>query len=380
MNDLLCTSGTSALKNESIVSHIRDQIIQGELPPGIQLPTRNEMERKYQVSRDTVQRALDRLAKEEFVYTNGRRGTYVSLHPPHLCHYALVFEGHPGGTTQKWSEFEETLNSAAGQRIKSPQQRLSVYYNIGNPITSPDYQRLQQEVVDNRLAGLIFAFDPKMLRETVLMQDPRVARVAIVAETLDIPTVSFNMFSFIDRSLDLITSRGCRRVALVSHQVSSSKDNQYFAAGAAARGLKHHRYWTQTTNVKTAESADECVHLLMHGGQAERPDALIIDNDNLALPAIRGLLAAGVRIPEDVEVVAHANYPLCSQLPVPVTRLGFDTHQILDGCFESMTAFQQNRPVPSCITVGTMFESEMKQTQTSATERQQSSLHEFPRS
>jgi DNA-binding LacI/PurR family transcriptional regulator len=358
MLDFIKPNGISAFKNESIVSHIRHQIIEGELSPGVQLPTRNELERRYQVSRDTVQRALDRLAEEEFVYTNGRRGTYVSQYPPHLCHYALVFESHPGKHGGAWSEFEETLKYAAGQRPQTPGQRLSAYYDIGKTTQSADYRRLEQEVADHRLAGLIFTFDPARLRGTVLMEDPRVARVVIWSEPLEMPRVTFNMSSFLDRALDFLISRGRRRVALISHEQSSSRDNQYFAAGVAARGLIHHRCWTQTANVKTAESADECAHLLMHSGWAERPDALIIDNDNLAAPAIRGLLAAGVRVPEDVEVVAHANYPLRTRLPVPVTRLGFDTRQILEACFDSIAARQESRPFPGCVTIGTKFESE----------------------
>src|SRR4051812_28428381 len=111
MLNLLKSNGESSFKNQSIVSHIRQQIVEGELAPGVQLPTRNELERGYGVSRDTVQRALDQLVEEEFVYTNGRRGTYVSAHPPHLSHYALIFESHPGAAN--WSQFEETLLYAA---------------------------------------------------------------------------------------------------------------------------------------------------------------------------------------------------------------------------------------------------------------------------
>jgi DNA-binding LacI/PurR family transcriptional regulator len=360
MIETLKPTGEPSFKKESIVSHIRHQIVEGELPPGVQLPTRNELERRYQVSRDTVQRALDRLAEEEFVYTNGRRGTYVSKYPPHLSHYALIFQSHPGIGVDNWSQFEEALYHEAISRPSSPERRLSAYLDVANTINSTDYQRLEREVTNQRLAGLIFAFEPEALRNTPLLQDPRVARVAIFGEPLRMPTVSFSMFSFIDRALDFVASRGRRRVALISHEHSGSRDNRYFAAGVEARGLTMKRYWMQTANVRSAESADECVHLLMHPGQDERPDALIIDNDNLAEHALRGLVAAGVRVPEDVEVVAHANFPLHENLPMPVTRLGFDIRQILDACFDSMEAQRLHQPVLPCITLGSMFESETK--------------------
>jgi DNA-binding LacI/PurR family transcriptional regulator len=357
MVELLRANGESTFKKESIVSHIRHQIVEGELSPGVQLPTRNELERRYQVSRDTVQRALDRLAEEEFVYTNGRRGTYVSKHPPHLSHYALVFESHPGHH-DKWTQFESTLFDVALQRPESPEQKLAIYHDVGQAVNCEAYQQLEEEVANHRLAGLIFAFNPIEFQHTPLMQDPRVARVSIFEAQLSIPTVSFSMFSFIDRALDFVVARGRRRIALISHQHSGHEDNLYFAAGVQGRGLQHRPYWMQTANVRTAQSAKECAHLLMHPNQFERPDALIIDNDNLVEPAIRGLFAAGVRVPDDVEVVAHANFPVTDKPAVPITRLGFDMRQIMNACFESMLLQQQNRPVPPCITVGTMFDSE----------------------
>jgi hypothetical protein len=354
------TSGESSFKNQFIISDIRQQIVGGELTPGSQLATRNELEQYYQVSRDTVQRALDQLVEEDFVYTNGRRGTYVSPHPPHLSNYALIFESQPGGSPEIWSQFEETLLYAATHRPPSPEQHITVYHDVKGTRNSPDYEQLERDVLNHRLAGLIFTFDPVSFRGTPLMQVPGVTRVAIVSEPLEMPTVNFSMFSFIDRALDFIVAKGRRRVAVVSHMHSSFKDNRHLADGIAARGLVYRRYWMQTANVKTADSADECVHLLMHPGQNERPDAVIIDNDNLLEPAIRGLLAAGVKVPEDIEVVTHANFPLpgASPLAVPVTRLGFDMRRVLDACFDSMNAHRLNLPTTST-TIGALFQSEI---------------------
>lgn len=366
MQELLKRDNQPLLKKESIVSDLRLQIVGGELSPGVQLPTRYELERTYGVSRDTVQRALDRLLEEEFVFTNGRRGTYVSKYPPHLSRYALVFATHPeegvsADGMNSWSRFEEALYQQALQFPPTPMWRLSMYHGVGSTINGEDYRRLEQEVINHRLAGLIFAFDPVSLRNTPLMQDDRVARVAIVTSPTSVPEVTVSMFSFIDRALDFLAARGRRRVAVLSHRESSFPDNVYLASGVAARRMMMKRYWMQTANVRTAASADECVHLLMHPNQTERPDALIIDNDNLVEHAMRGLLAAGVRVPEDVEVVAHANFPLqTNTLPVPLTRLGFDIRQIFNACFESMSAQQQGKPVPSCLTVGAVFDTEVE--------------------
>lgn len=69
-------------------------------------------------------------------------------------------------------------------------------------------------------------------------------------------------------------------------------------------------------------------------------------------------MAAGIRVPQDVEVVAHANFPLKrNALPVPVMH--FDIRQIFKACFENMTAQQRHEPVPFYSTVNAIFDSEV---------------------
>ena len=66
------------------------------------------------------------------------------------------------------------------------------------------------------------------------------------------------------------------------------------------------------------------VHLAFVVQQPERPDGLIVTDDNLLTSASEGLLAAGVRVPEEVSVVALTNFPNLVPSAVPVTRIGFD--------------------------------------------------------
>jgi DNA-binding LacI/PurR family transcriptional regulator len=62
----------------------------------------------------------------------------------------------------------------------------------------------------------------------------------------------------------------------------------------------------------------------------DRPDALLIMDDTLVEAAGEGLLAAGVRSPQDVTVIAHCNFPYFPKSPVPLSFLGFDSRKILE--------------------------------------------------
>ena len=53
-------------------------------------------------------------------------------------------------------------------------------------------------------------------------------------------------------------------------------------------------------------------------------------DDNLVPDATAGLVAADVRVPYDIEVVAHANLPHSTPSAVPARRIGFNVRQLYD--------------------------------------------------
>lgn len=55
--------------------------------------------------------------------------------------------------------------------------------------------------------------------------------------------------------------------------------------------------------------------------RAVRPEALIVLDDNLCLPALSGIVDAGFSIPDDFEILTHSNFPWQEEFPVPVTRV-----------------------------------------------------------
>ena len=62
---------------QRIAAELRDTISSGQLPPGGQLPTEQELGERYQVSRNTVRLALGLLANEGIITSTPGRGTFV---------------------------------------------------------------------------------------------------------------------------------------------------------------------------------------------------------------------------------------------------------------------------------------------------------------
>lgn len=360
MTTLETKAGRPAESRKRIVQSLRARIVDGHLKPGSRLPTRVELERHFGASPLTVQRALDKLGEDGFVRVNGRRGTFVADRPPHLSRYGVVYM-QPVSDSRYSQRFFEALRSEVERADDSEEYTLPQFFDVNGHEDSEDYQRLLREVLANRVAGLIFTGQPYLLMNTPLLSEPDIPRVAIMDPDprYACPVISTDTAGFLIRALDYFRSRGRTRVAFIN-QSGSPCASPVVLKALRERCLTTRDYWCQNIHLLDVEAARNCAHLLMHEGQRERPDALIINDDNLVEPATRGLLAAGISVPDDIEIVAHCNFPYPTPALVPATRLGYDTRQIVAACIQSIDSQRRGeKNIPEVTTISAIFESEL---------------------
>jgi len=345
---LIQHAGEDPSKQRELISHLRREIIEGRLAPGNQLPTRREIERKFGITNATIQRAVDRLIRDGFVVAERPRGTFVAENPPHLCNYAMVFEDD--ATRIGWSRFYSTLRDQASLVVQQrPGRQLSMFYNVDGHEDREDYRVLLNDLRRQRIAGLIFARHPFRLGGTPLMEEfPNVPRVAIASESrTQFAGVYPDLPSFYSRAADHLIAQGKRRPAIV---LASTVEPSYLSEMLSTLTMKgfdfapSHLQGIDADNPRWAANA---VNLLMQMDPKQRPDSLIIADDNLVESASAGLLASGARVPGDVEVVAHCNFPAPPPAIVPVKRLGFDVRMLLGACFDIIDARRRGDDAPA---------------------------------
>lgn len=74
---------------KQIVKDISDKIISGELKPGSQLPSENELMDIYNASKSTIEKSMMILAHEGYILTIPRKGNYITK--PTLDHFSLYY-------------------------------------------------------------------------------------------------------------------------------------------------------------------------------------------------------------------------------------------------------------------------------------------------
>lgn len=71
------TEGKSKFQYYKVYQLIKEKIEQGAVSPGEKLPTEKELQEQFQVSRDTVRKALGKLEMEGFINRRSALGTFV---------------------------------------------------------------------------------------------------------------------------------------------------------------------------------------------------------------------------------------------------------------------------------------------------------------
>ncbi|HEY3322148.1 MAG TPA: GntR family transcriptional regulator [Planctomycetota bacterium] len=347
------------VKCEDLSTLLRNQIAAGKFGPGKRMPTRREMCDRYRASLVTVQRALEALESEGFVYADGRNGTFVSALPPHLCQYAIIFQYFPS-QEDRWVRYWTALSNEAARLQKNSSRRFILFHGLDKGAQSEEYPRLEAAVRRHSLAGLIFPTSAYRLAGTPVLDLPNLPRVAVHdRKEFGIPVVTLDGQALVRRALDHFAAKGRRRVAAIMAPGHAPQLVNFFQQEAARRGMIHKPYWMQSVAQYAAEWARNTVHLLLQGNPNERPNALLIADDNLVEYATAGIVAAGLRAPDDVEVVGHCNFPWPTPSVLPIRRLGYDVRELLALCLDALDKQRAGARVPDSIPVLPRFEDEL---------------------
>jgi LacI family transcriptional regulator, repressor for deo operon, udp, cdd, tsx, nupC, and nupG len=128
-------------------------------------------------------------------------------------------------------------------------------------------------------------------------------------------------------AVEHLFDQGRRRVAAVGlsdRPPAAAPRLQGYLAAHAARGLVPLppvpvQDWTHASGARAVAEV-----LRLRDGASQRPDALFAFNDALALGALRALLQAGVRVPDDVAGVGIDDLSEAAHATPPLTSVGTD--------------------------------------------------------
>ncbi|HOX38688.1 MAG TPA: substrate-binding domain-containing protein [Candidatus Brocadiia bacterium] len=168
---------------------------------------------------------------------------------------------------------------------------------------------------------------------------------------------------FLRRALEHLAKKKRHRVAMLTVSGAAVSRIDEFRCCARALGLETDPMWIHGVDPWHARWTANVLRLLFRRENPMIPDALIIDDDNLVDHACCGLVAAGVRVPADVEVVSHWNYPIEPPGRIPFIRLGYDSGAALLNCIGLIDKQNRGEETRDSIMLDAVFEWELEETQ-----------------
>ncbi len=347
--------------SQQIIPILRNEI-RTQFKPGDRLCTIAEFARRFEVSFHSVRESLSVLEQEGLIERHAGRGTFVR-------------DGLAGRHVAVWVELDLTdpctpyyyrrVTQRCVELLRAAGYATCLYTGHASQ-TEPRPPEITSTEFSNALgrhdlAGVIaFAAPehrfPQWLGQLRSDGVPVVSGGGILEKEVD-AVVAPDPFQMVRAGVEHLLAHSRRRIAIMSwrsrweppgRRAEESVDD--FRRAMADAALPINPRWIRDDLPPAAPGAgwEEFREIWMAGGDhGEKPNGLLICDDNLFLGAAMAVLQLGLRVPEDLLVVSHYNKGSGVKSPFPVARLVFDPDELARVRVETLLKLMRKEPLES---------------------------------
>ena len=325
-------------KYQVLIHYIQNQIAEGKLSPGDKLPSENELVEQFQISRQTVRKALSVLEEEGAVRRIKGSGTYLNYARRENLegrnHIALI-------TTYVDSYiFPKTIQGIENALFESGYS-LQIFFT--NNTLEREKSILQDILNRDDVAGIIVEGTKSGLpnpniplyRQLMERKVPFLFINTFYPE-LDVPHVSLNDVAAARKAVNYLIEKGHHDIGAILKLDDGQGRQRYLGYLLAMEEAGYPVTDSRMVWIDTDESKQlaYCTDKILN--RVEACSALFCYNDQIAFQLIRMLAARGIRVPEDVSVISmddsdlalHSEVSITS-LPHPKEKLGAKAVEVL---------------------------------------------------
>lgn len=304
------------LKYAEVKEHIFSQIRRGRYKPGDLIPSERKLAKEFNVNRATASRALKELEVDGLVERKQGFGTFVSERSSQLASASLT---HNIGLVIY--DLAYLSMPYMSQVLKGINQVLHTYgYNLilyGMTGTEESKILPLEEIVKRpQVDGLLIDAGPNTIKFLYEEGFPFVQFGSNTSQLLgyDYSSVLIDSDSVIRKAVKHLFNRGRRRIAFLRGTVGLSpveRTIDAFLDISRGLGMTDNYKWVEVGGYGEESGRNMVKKLFI---SEPYPDAIVANEDMIAMGAIEELKHLGFRIPEDVAVVGSGDYYLNSNL------------------------------------------------------------------
>lgn len=331
-------------KYDIVKKGLRDDILAGKYAIGDKLPTEANLTAQYGVSRYTVRRATSDLEQEHFLYRIQGGGMYVD--DWHKKPAALTENKVIGVITTHLADYIFPQIISGIDRVISDEGYSLLISNTHNT-----YERERQslmQMIASGVTGLIIEPTMSALPNANKdlydqLKELKIPTIFINSfyEHFDFPYLTVNDLIAEETLVEHLIAQGHKRILgvfKVDDMQGANRMQGFYKAYQQKPDIALY------SNIIMYQSDDEANNrnilnkIEAHLEGPQRPTALAIYNDALAIQAIDLVKSLGLRVPEDVAIVGFDDYGMASYVTPSLTtarhpqdKMGRDAaHMLLD--------------------------------------------------
>lgn len=312
------------MKRQQLVETLKDRIISGDLSQNGRLPTYEELNKQFDASRATFHYVLDQLKRDGFIMSVERQGTFIAEHLPCRNRYAIVFESDEHDNVF-WTKLADEARQM-GRRDK--QCQFEIFHN--DDVNHEEAQRLLDKLSRRMFAGVFFVHRlNRSLPQRVFRDYPDLPITALSDEySKNVHRIKFAVETCVEKVVSCAKQQGARKIGSISR--GEQEGSKHLQATAERYGLECRPEWILFSPEKYLAGVKNLVRLLFTLPPHQRPDTLYITDDNL-LPLIEAaLIEIGIKVPDELKLICHFNFPDKTRTVLPVKKIGYDVRDILN--------------------------------------------------
>ena len=338
-------------KSQQVEGHFRKSILKGVLAPGQKLPPEREILQRFRVSRTTVRDALNALASDGLVRRKQGHGTFVSDQARQGI-VATVFNtmmlSSPVGF------YFRRLLDEAKKHIQRAGYRPFLAAAYGETPMSDDVT-LSTSLLDGRITGQVLGVLSMAALDEI---EDRLADAGIAAVSVRGTPVEPSQYSVIldnvrriELAVELLRSRGHDDFAVMYSQAGprpTVPENDYtfqvIDSTLRACGVE-----PSDGRVIGVPWSGDCAHAYdvfkQWWARPDRPRAIFFYEDAVCDVATRAILELGIKVPQELAIVTHANVGRTFHFPVSLTRVEYDPAEVVAIAWNMLAKLIGKEPV-----------------------------------
>ncbi len=318
--------------SRQIIPILREEILTHR-QPGQRLEPIEQMAKHFSVSFPTMREALSVLEQEGLVERHVGRGTFVgdlnkSRHVGVLIEQDIA-DPHAPYFGRRVSQQVVRFLCQASVRARLYVGHRPVADDSPRPLTCADFL----EAVERRRLSGVVAFAPDCTLPYWLGA-VQAQHIPVVGGSGQYSCAVKHEGRSLRMGVEYLLRRGRRRIALMEYHAPLDHTGALESFHTAMRmaGAEVNPRWIRHSLNPCAPGANLEEFPSIWAASREKPDGLLICDDNLFPATAMAILRLGVRVPQDLLVVTHWNKGSGIAVPFPVAKLEVDT----DGCARLM--------------------------------------------